>query len=99
MDSSFYNVDMLQFGLAQFYSQAIQKQTFKSCQVPRSIKKKKKGVKVIGIPMQSTANCIKRKKKKKKAITSLFMVRDLAIGKSIIMWGMFSCYFFSLNWI
>lgn len=65
MDSSFYNVDTLQLGLAQFYGQAIQKQTFKSCQVPRSIKKKKKGVKVIGIPMQSTANCIKRRKKKK----------------------------------
>lgn len=61
-DSSFRKIDMLQLGLAQFYSQAIQKQTFKSCQVPRNTKKKKKSVKVIGIITQSTANAVLKKK-------------------------------------
>lgn len=92
MDSSFRNVDMLQLGLAQFYSQAIQKQTFKSCQVPRSTKKKKKSVKVTGIIMQGTANAVLKKKTPHQVVLSLFMVRGLAIGKSIIMWEVFSYY-------
>lgn len=60
MDSSFRNAYMLQLGLVQFYSQAIQKQTFQSCQVSRNTKKKKKSVKVTDVIMQSTANAVFR---------------------------------------
>lgn len=65
MDSSFRNAYMLHLGLVQFYSQAIQKQTFKSCQVPRNTKKKKKSVKVNNVIMQDTANAAFRKKQNK----------------------------------
>lgn len=103
MDSSFRNADMLQLGLVQFYSQAIQKQTFKSCQVPRNTKKKKKSVKVTDIIMQSTANAVFRKNKKQNQLMSLFIVRGLAIGKNIIMRGcflatnLFLIYLFFIN--
>ena len=96
MDSTFRNVDMLQPGLAQFYSQAMQKQTFKSCQVPRNTKKKKKSVKVTGIIMQSTANSVLKKKKKTTNVgCSIFVYgQGFGLGKSIIMWELFSCYQF-----
>lgn len=61
MESSFCSADMLRRGLAQFYSQAIEKQTFQLCQVTRNTKKKRKSVKVTGIFMQSTASAVLKK--------------------------------------
>lgn len=63
MDSNSLSVGMLQLGLAQFSSQAMQKQTFKSRQVPRNIKKKKKNIKVTDFTMQSIANSVLKGKR------------------------------------